>query len=106
MWGSKKSEMPTRESALPGRTAKMPVPAAHFVNKAPLSPPFPAGLELAMFGLGCFWGAERKFWTLPGVFSTSVGYAAGLTPNPRTKRSAPARPATTKWCASCSIRRG
>jgi peptide-methionine (S)-S-oxide reductase len=82
MWGSKKSEMPARESALPGRTAKMPVPAAHFVNKAPLAPPFPAGHELALFGMGCFWGAERKFWELPGVSSTSVGYAAGLTPNP------------------------
>ena len=83
MFGSKaKSEMPARETALPGRTARMPVPAAHFVNKAPLSPPFAAGLELAMFGMGCFWGAERKFWQLPGVFSTSVGYAAGVTPNP------------------------
>src|SRR5438874_13224899 len=84
MFGWKaKSGMPTRDTALPGRTAKMPVPAAHFVNEAPLSPPFPAELELAMFGLGCFWGAERKFWMLPGVFSTSVGYAAGFTPNPR-----------------------
>ena len=82
MWGSKKSEMPSKESALPGRSEKMPVPAAHFVSKAPLAPPFPAGMELAMFGLGCFWGAERKFWELPGVSSTSVGYAAGFTPNP------------------------
>ena len=83
MWGrSKKLEMPTRETALPGRAARMPVPAKHFVNGAPLSPPFPDGLELALFGMGCFWGAERKFWTMPGVVSTSVGYAAGLTPNP------------------------
>ena len=82
MWGSKKSEMPTRESALSWRSAKMPVPAAHFVNAAPLAPPFPAGHELALFGMGCFWGAERKFWELPGVWSTSVGYAAGYTPNP------------------------
>src|SRR5216683_3540320 len=81
MWGSKKAEMPSRESTLPGRAAKMGVPGAHFVNKAPLEPPFPARLELAMFGLGCFWGAERKFWQLPGVFSTSAGYAAGFTPN-------------------------
>jgi len=73
MWGRSKAEMPTRESALPGRSATMRVPAAHFVNKAPLAPPFPAGLELAMFGLGCFWGAERKFWQMPGVFSTSAG---------------------------------
>jgi peptide-methionine (S)-S-oxide reductase len=82
MWGSKKSEMPTKESALAGRAATMAVPAAHFVNKAPLAPPFPQGLELALFGMGCFWGAERKFWELAGVFSTSVGYAAGYTPNP------------------------
>ena len=82
MWGYKKVEMPSRESALPGRTAKMRVPGEHFVNRAPLEPPFPAGLELAMFGLGCFWGAERKFWQMPGVFSTSAGYAAGYTPNP------------------------
>ena len=81
MWGFKKAEMPSRQSALPGRTAKMPVPAEHYVNGAPLEPPFPAGLELAMFGLGCFWGAERKFWQMPGVFSTSAGYAAGFTPN-------------------------
>jgi peptide-methionine (S)-S-oxide reductase len=82
MWGRSKLEMPTRESALRGRPEKMPVPASHFVNGAPLAPPFPAGLELAMFGLGCFWGAERKFWTMPGVFTTAVGYAAGFTPNP------------------------
>ena len=82
MWGFKKAEMPSRQSALPGRAAKMPVPAEHYVNGAPLEPPFPAGLEVAMFGLGCFWGAERAFWEVPGVFSTSVGYAAGITPNP------------------------
>jgi peptide-methionine (S)-S-oxide reductase len=82
MWGSRKLQMPTQETALPGRSAKMPVPEAHFVNGAPLSPPFPAGLVTAMFGLGCFWGAERKFWQVPGVFTTAVGYAAGLTPNP------------------------
>jgi peptide-methionine (S)-S-oxide reductase len=58
------------------------VPAAHYVNQAPLEPPFPAGHQLALFGMGCFWGAERKFWELPGVISTSVGYAAGFTPNP------------------------
>jgi len=81
MWGFKKAEMPSRQSALPGRAAKMPVPAEHYVNGAALEPPFPSGLELAMFGLGCFWGAERKFWQMPGVFSTSAGYAAGFTPN-------------------------
>jgi peptide-methionine (S)-S-oxide reductase len=82
MWfDSKKLKMPSREEALPGRPERMPVPARHFVNGAPLDGPFPAK-ELALFGLGCFWGAEKKFWQLPGVFSTAVGYAAGFTPNP------------------------
>jgi peptide-methionine (S)-S-oxide reductase len=80
--GRKPFAIPTPEEALPGRAERMPVPRAHFVNGAPLEPPFPAGLELALFGMGCFWGAERKFWELPGVFSTSVGYAGGSTPNP------------------------
>ena len=78
----KKVQMPTPDSALPGRETEMPVPSAHFVNKNPLKPPFPQGTELALFGLGCFWGAERLFWQTEGVFSTSVGYAAGYTPNP------------------------
>jgi peptide-methionine (S)-S-oxide reductase len=78
----KKIEMPSATEALPGRTREMPVPPQHFVNGHPLKPPFPAGLETAMFGLGCFWGAERKFWQLDGVYSTAVGYAAGHTPNP------------------------
>jgi len=78
----KKLEMPTPAEALPGRREEMPVPAKHHVLGTPLKPPFPAGLEVAMFGLGCFWGAERKFWQVQGVYSTSVGYAAGLTPNP------------------------
>jgi len=69
-------------SALPGRVDAMPVPDAHHVNGHPLRAPFPAHLQLAMFGLGCFWGAERKFWQQPGVYSTAVGYAAGFTPNP------------------------
>ena len=81
----KKLELPKPSEALPGRSAKMPVPATHFVNGNPLQPPFPAGIELAIFGLGCFWGAERKFWQLEGVFSTAVGYAAGFTPNPTYK---------------------
>jgi peptide-methionine (S)-S-oxide reductase len=75
-------ELPTAEAALPGRRETMPVPAAHHVNRRPLTPPFPEGLEVADFGLGCFWGAERKFWTLPGVHTTAVGYQGGLTPNP------------------------
>jgi peptide-methionine (S)-S-oxide reductase len=74
--------MPTRDEVLPGRTTKMSVPAQHSVNKHRLEPPFPAGMQTALFGLGCFWGAERKFWQTPGVYSTSVGYAGGITPNP------------------------
>ena len=80
---ARKTRMPTAGEALPGRSERMPVPSKHFVLETPLAPPFPDGLELAMFGMGCFWGAERKFWQAPaGVYSTSVGYAAGLTPNP------------------------
>ena len=74
--------MPGRADALPGRSDRMPIPDVHFVNGARLSPPWPAGLEVADFALGCFWGAERKFWQQPGVYSTAVGYQAGLTPNP------------------------
>src|SRR5262245_32987894 len=73
--------MPRPEQALPGRDAAMAVPAEHFVNHHSLTPPFPDGFERAMFGLGCFWGAERKFWQAPGVYSTAVGYAGGFTPN-------------------------
>jgi peptide-methionine (S)-S-oxide reductase len=80
-WGQK-LRIPGAAEALPGRSAAMPVPSAHFVNGAPLVPPFPAGLEQAQFGLGCFWGAERRFWQVDGVFTTAVGYAGGLTPNP------------------------
>jgi peptide-methionine (S)-S-oxide reductase len=78
----KKLTLPTPEQALPGRSESMPVPARHYVNGNPLQPPYPDGLEMAMFGLGCFWGAERKFWQQNGVFTTAVGYAAGITPNP------------------------
>lgn len=78
----KKSGMPTPEQALPGRKEVMRVPAHHYVNKNPLKAPFSEGLETAMFGLGCFWGAERKFWQQNGVYTTAVGYAAGYTPNP------------------------
>jgi peptide-methionine (S)-S-oxide reductase len=77
-----KLKMPTKDRALPGRAERMPVPDKHHVNGAPLQGPFPAGLEQAMFGLGCFWGAEKKFWQIPGVYTTAVGYAAGFTPNP------------------------
>ena len=78
----KKLTLPTVREALPGRSEKMPVPSGHYVNGHPLQPPFPAGMESAIFGLGCFWGAERKFWQLEGVYTTAVGYAAGITPNP------------------------
>jgi len=84
MWfGAKtKSLMPTPEQALPGRTEPMPVPERHHVNGNRLVESFPDGRERAMFGLGCFWGAEKAFWKIPGVYSTAVGYAAGHTPNP------------------------
>lgn len=78
----KKTKLPTPSEALTGRSEAMPVPAYHYVNGNSLKPPFPTGLETAMFGMGCFWGAERKFWQLEGVYTTAVGYAAGYTPNP------------------------
>jgi peptide-methionine (S)-S-oxide reductase len=78
----KKLELPTAAEALPGRTQRTSVPERHFVNGNRLEPPFPPGARFALFGLGCFWGAERKFWSVPGVHSTAVGYAAGFTPNP------------------------
>jgi len=78
----KSLELPTPEQALPGRAAPMPVPERHVVNGHPLAPPFPAGLETAYFAMGCFWGAERCFWQLPGVYTTAVGYAGGHTANP------------------------
>ena len=78
----KQIEMPSPEEALPGREARIPVPEMHFVNGNPLEPPFPEGMEMALFGMGCFWGAERVFWQAPGVYTTAVGYAAGYTPNP------------------------
>ena len=74
--------MPSAEQALAGRDAPMQISPQHFVNGNTIRPPFPAGIKQAMFGLGCFWGAEKKFWQLPGVYSTAVGFAAGYTPNP------------------------
>ncbi len=83
MWFQRKNlELPTRESALPGRLNAMPVSGDHLVLGTRLQPPFPDGLEQIVLGLGCFWGAERLFWQLPGVYTTAVGYAGGLTPNP------------------------
>ena len=77
----KKTRLPSASEALPGRADPMPVPDKHFVNGNRLVPPFPDGTEQALFGMGCFWGAERKFWEAPGVYTTAVGYAAGVTPN-------------------------
>src|SRR5262249_16225250 len=82
LFSKEKLRIPSPDEALPGRVEKMPVPERHFVNGHPLSPPFPEGLERAIFGMGCFWGAEKKFWQVPGVYTTAVGYAAGSTPNP------------------------
>jgi peptide-methionine (S)-S-oxide reductase len=82
LFSSKKTSMPAHNEALPGRAAKMPVRGPHFVSGNSIVEPFPPGMQRAMFGMGCFWGAERKFWQTPGVYATAVGYAAGYTPNP------------------------
>ena len=82
MFGRKSTVMPEATEALPCREQQVEVPPAHFVNGNPLTPPYPAGMEIAVFGMGCFWGAERRFWQLDGVWTTSVGYAGGYTPNP------------------------
>ncbi|HSD86288.1 MAG TPA: peptide-methionine (S)-S-oxide reductase MsrA [Kofleriaceae bacterium] len=81
-FSTKKLRMPSPDEALRGRTSRMPVGETHFVSGHRITPPFPDGMQRAMFGMGCFWGAERKFWQAPGVYSTAVGYAAGYTPNP------------------------
>ncbi len=82
IFSSHKNEMVAAERALPGRSASLSVPPAHFVNGHPLQPPFPEGMHQAVFAMGCFWGAERVFWQTPGVYTTAVGYAGGFTPNP------------------------
>jgi peptide-methionine (S)-S-oxide reductase len=82
IFGGKKLTLPSKEDAFPGRAEAIPLPAKHFVNGNSFAPPYPAQMEKAMFGLGCFWGAERKFWQAEGVYLTAVGYAAGVTPNP------------------------
>ncbi len=84
MWRLRSDRLviPSAESALPGRSEPMPVPERHFVNGRPLAPPYPPRLERAIFGMGCFWGAERRFWETPGVWVTAVGYCGGFTPNP------------------------
>ena len=78
----KSMDLPTADTALPGRAEQMPVPQEHFVNGHPLLAPFPDNMQLAVFGMGCFWGAERRFWERDGVYSTAAGYTAGITPNP------------------------
>src|SRR5688500_9023334 len=82
LFGSQKLRLPTPEEALPGREAEMQVPATHEVLGTPIKGPFPEGLETLVVGMGCFWGAERVFWQAPGVYTTAVGYAGGITPNP------------------------
>jgi peptide-methionine (S)-S-oxide reductase len=82
IFSKKPVTIPSKVEALPGRAERMPVPETHFVNKNRITPPFPDGLERAVFGMGCFWGAEKKFWQIPGVVVTAVGYAGGLTSNP------------------------
>jgi peptide-methionine (S)-S-oxide reductase len=82
LFGSAKLRIPTPDRALPGRAQALRVPPAHHVNGHPLTPPWPDGFEQAVFAMGCFWGAERKFWTAPGVYTTAVGYVGGSTPNP------------------------
>ena len=100
MFMFKKSlDIPSKADALPGRPNPIRTAATHFVNGNPLKGPYPAGLETAIFGFGCFWGAERKFWELgDGIYTTAVGYAGGRRPTRPTRRSAPAAPATTRWC--------
>jgi len=82
MFGRSKTEMPAADAALPGRDESVQVPPSHFIHGHPLVGPFPEGTEKAVFGMGCFWGAERRFWKMEGVFTTAVGYAGGYTPNP------------------------
>src|SRR5215813_6965754 len=82
LFSSSKLKMPSEAEALKGRTEVMPTPESHFVLGTPIRPPFPDGLAQVVFGMGCFWGAERKFWEADGVYTTAVGYAGGFTPNP------------------------
>jgi peptide-methionine (S)-S-oxide reductase len=96
LFGAKKIQMVEPSSALPGRQTPIPIPASHEVLHHPLAPPFPEGVEQTVFGMGCFWGAERIFWQAPGVYTTAVGYAGGFTPNPTYEEVCSARTGHTE----------
>ena len=96
LFGRTKTTMVTPDQAMPGRDTPMPVPRAHYVNGNPLAPPFPDGMEQAIFGMGCFWGAERLFWQREGVFTTAAGYAGGYTPNPTYEETCTAKTGHTE----------
>lgn len=96
LWGPSKTVMVTATEALPGRHQEMVVPGRHEVLGTPLKPPFPSGVDMAVFGMGCFWGAEKLFWKAPGIVSTSVGYAGGFTPNPSYEEVCSARTGHTE----------
>ena len=98
MFSRKPLSIPSKADALPGRAQRMQVPETHFVNGHRLAPPFPEGLERAVFAMGCFWGAERKFWELDGVYTTAVGYAAGHTDNPTYQEVCSGMTGPTKTC--------
>jgi peptide-methionine (S)-S-oxide reductase len=100
----RKTELPTRDGALPGRTTPIEIRAPHLVRGTPLTPPFPEATEQAIVGMGCFWGAERMFWQAPGVYTTAVGYAGGLTPNPTYEGCARAPRVTPRSCWPSSTR--
>ena len=105
LFSSRKTQMIEPDRALPGRDEPMPVPARHEVLGTPLMPPFPEGLQRAVFGMGCFWGAERVFWQADGVYTTAAGYAGGFTPNPTLRGGLlDRRPATPRSCSSSSTR--
>ena len=95
-------ELPSAEDALPGHAQAMSVPERHFVNGNRLAPPFPEGMELALYGMGCFWGAEKKFWQAEGVYSTAVGYAGGITRNPTYEEVCRGSRVTPRWFAWCT----
>ena len=96
LFGRGKTQMVTPDEALAGRDTPMPVPATHYVNGTPLQPPFPEGMAQAIFGMGCFWGAERLFWQREGVFTTAAGYSGGYTPNPTYEETCTAKTGHTE----------